>query len=186
MFSFLKKKFNKEPADFGPTTIDTNKMSLDERKQWRNDMAKKSVHDGLSAYELISGMYRYRVLALDERCHYFVVAIETTKHFAVSKHTSTIKLSQMEETIKKIAFNSYNIVIEGVFWKANETVDVFEKAKEYKIPSTRPVRPIHEIARDFKDTVPGWTDSAYSERDTYSREVNGKVYDTNLSPLGPE
>lgn len=186
MLSFFKKKPPEEQADFGPTSVDTNKMSLDERKQWRNDMAKKSVHDALSAHELVSGMYRYRVHSLDERFHYFVVTIETTKHFAISKNTSTAKLAQIEETIKKIAFNSFNIVIEGVYWKANETVDVFEKAKEYKIPSSRPIRPIHEIAKEFKDTIPGWSDSAYSERDTYSREVDGKSYNTNLSPLDPE
>jgi hypothetical protein len=91
----------------------------------------------------------------------------------------------MEETIKKIAFNSYNIVIDGVYWKANETVDVFENKKEHKIPSTRPVRAIHEIARDFKDSVPGWTDSAYTDRDSYAREVDGKEYSTDLAALGP-
>lgn len=184
MFSFFKKKVPTVPRDAGPTTIDPVKMTLDERKLWRNEMVKKSVVDALAAYEVISGMYRYRICPLDEREHYFIVAIETTRHFAMSKHTSTATLSKMEETIKKIAYNSYGIAVEGVFWKANETVEVFEKVKEYKIPSTRPVRPIHEIAQDFKNTVPGWSDSAYNTRDD-EREVNGKTYSTDMAPLGP-
>jgi predicted nucleic acid-binding Zn-ribbon protein len=194
MFS-LSNLFNKkkqpskwpEPddEDSGPETrMDAIKMTLEERKEYREQMLRKAIQDAFSSYQIVSGMYRYRFMALDERAHYFIVMIDTTRHFALSKHKTTNKLAQIEETIKKIAFNSFNIIVEGVYWKANETVEVFENVKEYSIPSNRPRRPIEEIARDFKDTAPGWSDSAYGERDR--REVDGKTYDTDISPLGPQ
>jgi hypothetical protein len=171
-----------EDEESGPETrIDAVRMTLEERKEYREQMLKKAIHDAFAAYEIVSGMYRYRVMSIDERAHYFVVMIETTKHFALSKHKTTNKLAQIEETIKKIAFNSFNLMVEGVYWKANETVEVFENTKEYNIPSNRPQRSIEEIARDFRDTSPGWSDSAYGDRDT--RNVDGKTYDTDLSPL---
>jgi hypothetical protein len=184
MFSFFKKKVQ-EATDAGPTEltdVDNVKMTLDERKEWREAMLRKAIHDAFASYNITGGMYRYRFMMLDERAHYFAVMVETTKHFAVSKHKTTNKLTQIEETIKKIAFNSFNLIVDGVYWKANETVEVFENVKEYTIPSNRPLRSIHEIAQDFKDTVP-WSDSAYTDRDT--RDVDGKTYDTDLSPLGP-
>jgi hypothetical protein len=196
MFSLISNLFNKkkqprnwpEPddEDSGPETrMDTVKMTLAERKEYREQMLRKSIQDAFSAYNIVSGMYRYRFMALDERAHYFIVMVETTKHFALSKHKSTNKLSQIEETLKKIASTSFNLIVEGVYWKANETVEVFGNVKEYAIPSNRPRRSIDEIAKDFKDTTPGWSDSAYDERNRDRREVDGKTYDTDISPLGP-
>lgn len=193
MFDFFKKKKPQSSwpligNDSGPTVIDDARMTFDERKAWRESMLRKSIHDAFTASNIIAGMYKYRFLPLDERSHYFVVMVETTKHFAVNKDITTKLLATIEKNLTRIALEEYNIRVEGVYWKANETVEVFENVKEYKIPSNRPKRSIDQIARDFKDTQPNWSDSAYDRRADHVRDtfvVDGKTYDTDISPLGP-
>jgi hypothetical protein len=155
-------KYFKKPAkksihqfDAGPTEVDIYKMTLDERKEWRMQMLRKSVQDTLSSLEIISGMYRYRVTALDDRAHYYVVMMETTKHFAISKYASSSSLRMIEDLIRERTFSNYGIVIDAVYWKVNETMEVFEQAvsRQFSIPSTRQKRTIQELSAQFMDTV---------------------------------
>lgn len=202
-FSFFKK-LNKVQnlTDAGPTVVDIYKMTLDERKEWRMQMLRKSIQDSMASLEIISGMYRYRVTALDDRAHFYVVMMETTKHFAISKHTTTNRLAAIEELIKERTFNNYGIVIDAVYWKANETVDLFEQAsvKQFTIPSTRRQRTIEELAAQFMDTVlmdqplafePISAQEAATFRSALAQglqppplQVGDKTYDTDLTPLG--
>lgn len=211
MFSLFKKFITpvKPVNDAGPTYIDQSRMTFEERKSWRLGMMQKSIKEVFSSMEIVSGMYRYRALPIDDRGHYYVVVIETTRHFVLSKHTSTQKLSQIEVALKSQTFENYGIIVDGVYWKANETIDVFDKALKPK-PSIKSQKTIEDLHASFCDTQPMSyetlidTNEETGEREfdpltdeearafkaalatglgTYDLKVGGKVYDTDIAPL---
>jgi hypothetical protein len=213
MFQFFKKKFSPAPLkDAGPTIIDAKAMTLEERKQWRLEMLKKSIKDTLTSLEILSGMYRYRLSALDERAHYYAVMMETTKLFADSRHATGLRLQQIEELIKQNCFAEYGVAIDAVYWKVNETVDVFEANARIKpaVPVER--RKARTLEAQFQDTIREERRQPEPEYDTspdtvpyepFSPEeeaafraaiarglrpppvhVGEKKYETDLAPLG--
>jgi hypothetical protein len=183
LFSFLKKKFSPpNPKDSGPTIIDPHAMTLEERKEWRLQMVRKSIRDTLARLEIISGMYRYRLTTLDDRGHFYVVMMETTKHFAVSRHAANARLIDIEEMIKQNAFADFGIAIDAVYWKVNETADVFDKAARGVITVPIERRKAKELEKQFQDTV----------REERRKEPKEIVYDNDaqdtvpFEPFSPE
>lgn len=211
MFSFFRRKTIKN--DSGPTVIDPHIMSLEERKAWRLQMLKKSIKETLESIEIISGMYRYRLSPLDDRAHYYAVMMETTKHFAISRHATGTRLQEIEELIRQNCFASYGVAIDAVYWKVNETVDVFETtARKLNVPVERRKSKqvleaqfqdtIREERRrpepafeDHQDTVPFYEPFSVEEERAFRNalalgmqpppvHIGDKTYATDLAPLG--
>jgi hypothetical protein len=177
-WSFLFKKFGKPPKDAGPTvigTVDQYQMSLDERKEWRLTMMRKSIKETMMSLEIISGMYRYRLTSIDERSHFYAVMMETTKHFAASKYATNHNLAEIEELIKQNAFADYGIVVDAVYWKVNETVDIFAKASRGIITVPIERRRAKELERQFQDTI----------REERRQEPKEIVYDNDAPDTVP-
>lgn len=211
MFSFFRRKKD-NPLTVLDDAVDVNelKMSLQSRISWRQEMMKKSVEDTFSELNIIGGMYRYRVMSVDDRSHYFAIMVETTKHFAISEYISTTKLSSIESLLKSRSFDNYGIVVDGVYWRANETVEVFEQAARRPLgfPSNRPIKTIEELTAqfsDFTDTLPLVYETAHveefdpvtdEEAEAFRRaiaagqkpgplQVGDQEYSTDIMPLGP-
>jgi hypothetical protein len=211
MFSFFRRKTDKK--DSGPTIIDPKAMTLEERKQWRLEMLKKSIKNTLTSLEILSGMYRYRLTPLDDRAHYYAIMMETTKHFAESRHATGLRLQQIEELIKQNCFAEYGVAVDAVYWKVNETVDVFEtKTRKPQVPVER--RKPAVLQAQFQDTIREERRQPLSQEDydtspdtvpfePFSKEeeiafraalamgmqpppvhVGEKTYATDLAPLG--
>lgn len=223
MFSFFSRRKPDSPetiiddsTDFGEvkdlTDVNEFKMTLDERIRWRHEMVKRSVEETFRELNIISGMYRYRTMPVDVRGHYYAVMIETTKHFAISDYTSTAKLSSIEALLKKRTFDNYAVVIDGVFWRANETVEVFDQCakRTLVIKSDKPKKTIEELTaqfpefREFSDTVPASSELLDNEFNAVSDEearafrlaiaagekpapmqIGTQEYTTDIMPLGP-
>jgi hypothetical protein len=180
MFKFFKKKLSPQ-TDSGPTIIDAKAMTLEERKHWRLEMLKKSIKDTLTSLEILSGMYRYRLSALDERAHFYAIMMETTKHFAESRHANGLRLQEIEELIKQNCFAEYGVAVDAVYWKVNETVDVFETNARIKpqVPVER--RKARTLEAQFQDTI----------REERRNPVSQDDYDTSpdtvpYEPFSPE
>jgi hypothetical protein len=224
MFSFFKRKkvdklsSNTRPqhdaSDSGPTVIDVYKMSLDERKEWRLQMLKLSVKETLRSMEILSGMYRYRAMSLDDRGHYYAVMIETTKLFQLNKH-STFDLALIEKRLQEHAFSGYGIIVDAVYWKASEHINTFKRATDIpELPkppyAPRPKPQLDDYtppdSRGFSDTMPmanapapavhyyepPTDDEARAFREAIKAArhppvlyVGDKEYETDLAPLGP-
>lgn len=169
MFSFFKRKKHHDhlskdthpQSDAGPTVIDVFKMTLEERREWRLQMLKLSVKDVLRTMEILSGMYRYRAMSLDERGHYYAVMIETTKLFQINKYT-TFDLALIEKRLQEHAFSNYGVVVDAVYWKANEHINAFKRVTDVpELPkppyAPRPKPQLEEYKGDhpsFSDTMP--------------------------------
>ena len=222
MFSFFKKSvkltqddsiLGDQPAyttNDGLTIIDTYKMSLDERKAWRLEMMRKSVYDVLSSLGITSGMYRYRAAAIDDRGHYYAIMIEPTPHFILSEYANTKKLIFIEHELKSKTFENYGVVIDGIYWRATETVDVFEKKtrRHLGLKDIKTKKTIEDLTHSFSDTIPMvYKDEALLDPKFESispaeaaafraalasgikpppLHIGGKEYETDLAPLGPK
>lgn len=116
MFSFFKKLIpTKQVTDSGPTLIDHAIMSFEERKSIRQMIVTLSVNEVFASLGIDSSMYKYNVLPVDSRGHYFAVMIETNASFATS-----LELSEIEQPLKDVVASSeYKMVVDGVYWKAS-------------------------------------------------------------------
>ena len=198
----------------GPTVVDEHQMSLYERKAWRLEMLRKSIKRTFESVEILGGMYRFRIMSLDERGHYYAIMVETTKHFASSNHATTPRLTTIEDLLKSHAFDNYGIMVEGVYWKVTETIDMFQRATDTaELPNTPPPprRPtVAEVMLDFSETQPVTYDATPTEpatnidqydsptaeehaafraaiaqhRQPPPMHVGSKQYFTDLAPLG--
>lgn len=208
MFSFFKKAIKPLPdhlpysVDDGMTIIDTYKMSFDERKAWRLEMMCKAVSEVFLGLDITNSMYRFRAVATDDRGHYYAVLVEPTAHFSLSNYASPDRLILIENLLKLKTFENFGLVVDGVFWRATDNVDVLKH--QYKSRSellaAKPKKTIHDLTHDFRDTIPA--DSKFGavtkeeveafraaianggKRPPFS--VGGKQYDTDLAPLNPE
>ena len=212
MFSFTTLFAKVKPAIpiCSADSDDTNslKMSLADRQAWRIQMMRKSVEDAFRELHIISGMYRYRVMAVDDRKHYFAIMVETTKHFAVSEYTSVTQLTFIEDLLKKRTFDNYGVVVDGVYWKVNETIDVFENATKklpLGYPSDKPSKTIEDLTAMFSDTMPviyesedipefghvsseeefAFRSSIASRQKPEPFHIGDREYSTDIMPLGP-
>lgn len=144
MFEAIRKIFKPsmyEQVDAGPTQIDIVKMKLDERIDWRTEMVYSSVRDTMTSIEVINNMYKCKVLQIDSRGHSFIVIVDISKDFKIGKRISIKGFAGIEEKICHTTFSKYGISVAGVFWRTDDTVNVFDKISLGQ----------HE---DFVDTVP--------------------------------
>lgn len=211
LFSLFKKSTN---IDHSVDSVmpESNVMTLEERKAWRLEMLKKSIYDVMTSNDISNTMYRYRVMPIDERWHHFAIMIDTTRDFALSRYTSTKHLIELEIQLKKDTFRDYGVIVDSVYWRANETIDIFERAstKKVHIPSIRPKKSFEELRNEFCDTTPiGFIDHHDPEKEPVFEpfsdsqiqqyrdriangdskrqlRIGGKNYDTDLAPLSPE
>jgi hypothetical protein len=134
MFTFILNLFGKGDhldKKGPPTTISTgtdiNKMSLDDRRVWRQEMAHKSLRETFTVLGVKNDMYKYKLSRLDDRGHHYSLMIEVTKDFCVSTNVSIDGFGGIEKKINIDAFNKYGIAIDDVFWKTNENTNMFER-----------------------------------------------------------
>jgi len=131
MFSFLKKLSpqRNEAPDSTPAETDPERMTLDERMAYRREMLYQSIRESLLQLQVVSSMYKFRVMNLDARHHRFVAMIEVTNSFEAKMGGISVGFSQIEEFIRKRAFERHGISLEAIFWRVNETESSFVRTR---------------------------------------------------------
>lgn len=139
----------------------SGEMPLAERMEKRHDMVRQSVREYLLALDVLSGMYRFSVMAVDERAHRFDVLIEIGKGFSPRKAGISMALSQVESHLQVCARERYGVIIRGVFWKVNEEVERFEGSvrgsldDQPRIAAAGRARPVRGYASEISDSEIG-------------------------------
>ncbi len=153
MFTLFKKLTSPvaKAYDVGAAIFENQKMSLEERKAWRQAMMQKSVTDVFTSLEIISGMYRFRALPVDDRGHRYAIIVETTSYFALNNLVSTHGLTGIELELKSKAFSDYGVVVDGIYWKADDTIGEIDHAV---YPTLKPKKTIDDLRQSFCDTMP--------------------------------
>jgi hypothetical protein len=117
--------FGKNPN----TDLGARRMTLDERKHMRREMIYQSVRENMVLLEIISGMYKFKVVALDERHHRFMVVVDVTTGFVPKRSGLAMRLNDVEKFLSERTFSRYGVHIDSVYWRFHSTTDTFVRGK---------------------------------------------------------
>jgi hypothetical protein len=136
-------------SDAGPTIIDNSKMNLDERVEWRTQMVYNVVRETLIRFGVTDNKYRLKVVPFDGRAHMFYVNMDIGRDFALGQSADNVEgFAGIENVIATTTFKQYGISIAGMYWRADDSKNVFDIMR-YS-PNAR--RKNLEI--EFEDTCP--------------------------------
>ena len=197
MFTLFKKLTSpvSKACDVGAAISENQKISFEERKAWRHAMMQKSVNEVFTSLEIISGMYRFRALPVDDRGHRYAIVVETTSHFALNNLVSAHGLTGIELELKTKAFSDYGVVVDGIYWKADDTIGEIDHAV---YPILKSKKTIDDLRQSFCDTMPLFREeeeaidlltpeeaaalsTGYTSR--LPLKIGGRDYDTDIASL---
>lgn len=129
MFGLFKQKPPSSVATpFGPeplTDLGPRRMTLDERKQVRREMVYQSVRENLLLLEIISGMYKFKAVGLDERQHRFMVVIDVATGFVAKRGGTVMRLNEVEKFLSERTFAQYGVRIDAIYWRFHPGIKTF-------------------------------------------------------------
>jgi hypothetical protein len=106
-----------------PDTV--NRMSLEQRKAYRQEMLYQALREAFLSIEVISSMYKFKVMPVDVGHHRFIAMVDVAMSFVSGPDTKTKSFADLEKRMRSYAFNRYGVLITGVYWRVSETPDEF-------------------------------------------------------------
>ncbi|WP_295950822.1 hypothetical protein [Rhodoferax sp.] len=129
MFAFLKKLLRTTPAPGNTLAASpSQRMDLEERKAYRKECLYQSIRETFLSMEVVSNMYRFKVMPVDERHHRFIAMVDVAKSFVAGAQARTKSFYAMEESMRTAAYQRYGVVIDGIYWRVSETEEPFERS----------------------------------------------------------
>lgn len=127
MFSFLKRLSSGHGAapDTRLPEKSRERMSLEERMAYRREMLYQSIRESLLQLQVISSMYKFKIMNVDERHHRFIAMVEVTNGFEAKRDGIRLAFSQIEEFIRKRTLERYGVSLDAIFWRVNEVESSF-------------------------------------------------------------
>lgn len=143
----------------GKTSSQT--MTLEERMAWRREMVYQSVREHLLALEVLSSMYRFRIMPLDPRHHRFAVMIETATGFLPKRAGMALSWAEVERHLQERTLLRYGVVLEAVYWRLDHTRESFlenqrrhtDKANSRSSHNRMPEKNHQNLARNHYDPI---------------------------------
>lgn len=144
MFGLFKQKIPSSPAaPFGEnplTDLGPRRMNLEERKQVRREMVYQSVRENLLLLEIISSMYKFKAVGLDERQHRFMVVVDVASGFIARRGGAVMRLNEVERFLIERTFAQYGVRIDAIYWRFHSEVRTFVRGSRTG-DSGKPVAP---------------------------------------------
>jgi len=135
MFSFFRTKKVEASPKSAPDSSPPSRMDLAERKAFRREMLYQAIRESLLSLEVVSSMYKFKVMNVDDRHHRFIVMIDVTQSFQPHESSRYRSFYDIEEFVKKNTFDRFGLVLEGVYWRVSSSKSPFErKAREADSP----------------------------------------------------
>lgn len=142
MFGLFKQKPPPStPTPFGTeplTDLGARRMNLEERKQVRREMVYQSVRDNLLLLEIISGMYKFKAVGLDERQHRFMVVIDVATGFVAKRGGKVMRFNEVEKFLSERTFAQYGVRIDSIYWRFHPDVNSFGRGYRASDVAPRP------------------------------------------------
>lgn len=119
-----RQKIANLPAQPRPNTV--NSMSLIQRKAYRQEMLHHAIREAFLSMELLSSMYKFKVMPVDERHHRFIAMVDVAKSFVSGSRVKTKSFTDLEKRIRSYAYGRHGVWVTGVYWRVSETIEEFE------------------------------------------------------------
>ena len=128
MFSFFRTpKKQPTPQDVAAAEAHAKRMDLEERKAFRQEMLYQSIRESFLAMEVIGSMYKFKVMAVDQRHHRFIAMIDVAKSFVTGREARTKSFAALEKLMRANAYKRFGVLIEGIYWRVSETESQFDR-----------------------------------------------------------
>nr|WP_315224634.1 hypothetical protein [uncultured Albidiferax sp.] len=154
MLAFFKNLFRTTPAPGTRSAASPGqRMDLEERKAYRKECLYQSIRETLLSMEVVSQMYRFKVMPVDERHHRFIAMVDVGKSFVAGGQGRNKSFFAMEQSMRTAAYQRYGVVIDGIYWRVNETEEPFERSARASDPvrggaQTAALRTTPTLAKD--------------------------------------
>jgi hypothetical protein len=149
MFAFLKRRSSPAPTVAAAPADDIRRMDLEERKAFRRERLYQSIRETFLSMEVVSHMYRFKVMPVDERHHRFIAMIDVAKSFVTGANSKTKSFADMEQNMRVNTYKRFGILIDGIYWRVSETEDHFERHSRAGDPA-RAAAALHHSDDDNK------------------------------------
>lgn len=127
MFSFFRTTKVKGSPKAAPDSSPPSRMDLAERKAFRREMLYQAIRESLLSLEVVSSMYKFKVMNIDDRHHRFIVMIDVTQSFQPHKSNRSRSFDDIEEFVKKNTFDRSGLILEGIYWRVSSSKSPFER-----------------------------------------------------------
>lgn len=136
VFGFLKKREHRAPVQPEAAPAPTaRRMELDERMAYRRERLYQSIRETFLSMEVVSHMYRFKVMPVDERHHRFIAMIDVAKSFVTGPRSKTKSFSAMEQAMRTHTYKRFGVLIDGIYWRVSETEEHFERHSRASDPA---------------------------------------------------
>ena len=106
----------------GPETAPVQ-MNLDERMAFRRELLFETVRSTLGSRRIVPSSYRFKVMRTDKRGHCYAIMMDMSPAFMDSAHGQHRQLAETAALLAKNAHARYGLVVAGVYWRVDETLD---------------------------------------------------------------
>ena len=134
----------------------TAQEALEKRKLLRLEAVKDAFVTVTGSYNIVSNMYTFKAVPMDDRWHSFAVLVEANEHFAFSGHSNTKSIMKLEDDLRNWLTANYRIRLMGLYWHVTESSESFNKTMlkpfENRVPSKHPIRSISQIAATLHES----------------------------------
>jgi hypothetical protein len=134
MFSFFRSK-KKLAAPVDATAEHSKRMTLEERKAFRQEMLYQAIRESFLSMEVVASMYKFKVVPVDERHHRFVAMIDVAKSFVTGRDSKTKSFAALEKMMRANAYKRFGILIDGTYWRVSESESQFERYSRVTDPA---------------------------------------------------
>lgn len=176
----------------GPETMPVP-MNLEERMAFRRELLYESIRTSLNSRFIAPNSYRFKAMRTDKRGHCFVVMLDMSPSFLDSPAGQRAGLMQTADELIKNAQTKYGLQVGGVYWRADETLDVnvanwakpVASASRPHVPSTASERQSNidkfeaVTAEEMAEFEAAW------QKDSAIR-VGDRSYSSDMAPLTDE
>jgi hypothetical protein len=178
----------------GPETMPV-KMNLEERMEFRRELLFEVIRSTLDDRRIASNSYRFKVMRTDKRGHCYVIMMDMSPAFMASAQAQHKQLAETAALLTQNARTRYGLVVTGMYWRIDETLDVTVAA--WARPPGTPA-PFAEPAADSAyATLSNIEKYKHATADQLSAfeakwqknsdvQLGDRTYSTDLAPLGED
>lgn len=199
MFSFFKSKKSIPAAPVEVPPAPAKRMTLEERKAFRQEMLYQSIRESFLSMEVLANMYKFKVTPVDERHHRFVAMIDVAKSFVTGRDHRTQSFAAFEKLMRANAYKRFGVLIDGTYWRVSESESQFERysrvtdtagaapaQREESAPGTH--SPSTALARQAyqavsEDEARAFMDALQSGKSLPAVRIGEQEYQSDLAPL---
>jgi hypothetical protein len=174
----------------GPETAPV-KMNLDERMAFRRELLFETVRSTLGNRRIVPSSYRFKIMRTDRRGHCYAIMMDMSPSFMDSEHGQHKQLAETAALLTKNAQVRYGLIVAGVYWRVDETLDAavaaWARPPEAAAPASERADPaannIEKYERATADELAAFEAAWQKSSDI---QIGDRTYSSDLAPLGED